>query len=124
MPRTPGSSPRCWPDSAHGDLSASPKGTERGKGDAVARSTGLLAALETGELVRRGFLTDFEAQAVTWEAGQHQPDRVTAASSRSMCSATRSAPASMSCRLSTSNDAPARAGATAPAWMRRRVGGQ
>lgn len=56
-----------------------PKGTDRGKGDAVARSTGLLAALETGRARVAGFLPDFEAQAVAWEAGQHQPDRVAAA---------------------------------------------
>jgi hypothetical protein len=56
-----------------------PKGTDRGKGDAVARSTGLLAALETGRARVAGYLPDFEAQAVTWEAGQHQPDRVAAA---------------------------------------------
>ncbi|MCQ4360629.1 hypothetical protein KQR54_05620 [Mycobacterium gordonae] len=55
-----------------------PKGTDRGKGDAVARSTGLLAALETGRCRVAGYLPDFEAQAVTWEAGQHQPDRVAA----------------------------------------------
>lgn len=56
-----------------------PKGTDRGKGDAVARSTGLLAALETGRCRVAGYLPDFEAQAVTWEAGQHQPDRMAAA---------------------------------------------
>jgi hypothetical protein len=56
-----------------------PKGTDRGKGDAVARSTGLLAAMETGRARVAGNLPDFEAQAVTWEAGQHQPDRVAAA---------------------------------------------
>ncbi|GAB3241569.1 hypothetical protein GCM10027535_55660 [Mycolicibacterium hippocampi] len=56
-----------------------PKGTDRGKGDAVARSTGLLAAMGTGRARVAGFLPDFEAQAVTWEAGQHQPDRVAAA---------------------------------------------
>ncbi|BBY84703.1 terminase large subunit domain-containing protein [Mycolicibacterium tokaiense] len=56
-----------------------PKGTDRGKGDAVTRATGLLAALETGRARVAGYLPEFEAQAVTWEAGQHQPDRVAAA---------------------------------------------
>ena len=56
-----------------------PKGTDRGRGDAVARSTGLLAALETGRCRIAGYLPDFETQAATWEAGQHQPDRVAAA---------------------------------------------
>ncbi len=39
-----------------------PKGTDRGKGDAVARSTGLLAALETGRARVAGFLPDFEGK--------------------------------------------------------------
>ncbi|MGV0656412.1 hypothetical protein ABQE48_21355 [Mycolicibacterium thermoresistibile] len=56
-----------------------PKGSGRGKGDAVARATGLLAGLETGRCRIAGHLPDFEAQATRWEAGQHQPDRVAAA---------------------------------------------
>ncbi|KWX25622.1 hypothetical protein AFM11_05165 [Mycolicibacterium wolinskyi] len=56
-----------------------PKGSGRGQGDAVARSSGMLAAMETGRCRVAGHLPDFEAQAVTWEAGQHQPDRVAAA---------------------------------------------
>jgi phage terminase large subunit-like protein len=56
-----------------------PKGSGRGKGDAVVRSTGLLAALETGRARIAGYLPDFEAQAVSWEAEKHQPDRVAAA---------------------------------------------
>lgn len=56
-----------------------PKGTDRGRGDAVARSTGMLAALETGRARVAGFLPEFERQAVGWQSGQHQPDRVAAA---------------------------------------------
>lgn len=55
-----------------------PKGSGRGKGDAVARSAELLAALETGRCRVAGFLPALEDQAVTWEAGKHQPDRVAA----------------------------------------------
>ncbi|MBB3040163.1 hypothetical protein [Hoyosella altamirensis] len=51
----------------------------RGKGDAIARSTGLREALETGRCVIAGDLEGFESQAVTWQQGQHQPDRVAAA---------------------------------------------
>lgn len=42
----------------------------------MARSTGLLAALETGRCRVASYLPEFEVQAVTLEAGQHQPDRV------------------------------------------------
>ncbi len=56
-----------------------PKGTDRGKGDAVTRATGLLAALETGRCRVAGYLPDFERQTVTWQSGAHQPDRVAAA---------------------------------------------
>lgn len=56
-----------------------PKGSDRGKGDAETRSLGLMAALETGRCRVAGFLPTFEAQATSWQSGQHQPDRVAAA---------------------------------------------
>jgi hypothetical protein len=56
-----------------------PKGSGRGKGDAVGRASGLLAALETGRARIGGHLPELEAQAVSWQAGSHQPDRVAAA---------------------------------------------
>lgn len=56
-----------------------PKGSGRGKGDAVARSSQMLAAMETGRCRIAGHLPTFEAQAIGWQAGQHQPDRVAAA---------------------------------------------
>ncbi|MBF6134322.1 hypothetical protein IU501_15095 [Nocardia otitidiscaviarum] len=49
----------------------------RGTGDALVRSTGLRNALETGRCVIHGHqLSTFEQQALGWQAGQHQPDRV------------------------------------------------
>ena len=54
-----------------------PKGRAR-VGDAVARSAALLQALEVGTARLAGFFPDFEARAVTWQAGQHQPDSLAA----------------------------------------------
>ncbi len=55
-----------------------PKGSGRGGGDSVARSSALLQGLETGTVRLAGYLPDFEAAAVTWQAGQHQPDSLAA----------------------------------------------
>lgn len=55
-----------------------PKGTDRGKGDAVARSGGLLQALEVGTCRLAGHFPELEEKSVTWQAGQHQPDRLAA----------------------------------------------
>jgi hypothetical protein len=55
-----------------------PKGSGRGQGDAVARSSALLQALEVGTCRIAGHLADLEAAAVTWQAGQHQPDALAA----------------------------------------------
>lgn len=54
-----------------------PKGASR-VGDAVARSAALLQALEVGSCVMAGHHPDFEAKAVTWQAGKHQPDSLAA----------------------------------------------
>lgn len=55
-----------------------PKGRAR-VGDALARSAGMLAALENGRCVVAGHLPDLEAAMVGWAPGAHQPDRVAAA---------------------------------------------
>ncbi|SIL05655.1 terminase large subunit domain-containing protein [Mycobacteroides abscessus] len=55
-----------------------PKGSGRGKGDAMARAAGLLQALEVGSCRVAGHHPSWEQQAVGWQAGQHQPDRVAA----------------------------------------------
>lgn len=55
-----------------------PKGASR-VGDAVARSAGLLQALEVGTCRIAGHLPEFESAAVLWQAGKHQPDSLAAA---------------------------------------------
>ena len=55
-----------------------PKGWGRGGGDAMARSAALLQGLEVGTTRIAGHLPDLEQAAVTWQAGQHQPDGLAA----------------------------------------------
>jgi phage terminase large subunit-like protein len=55
-----------------------PKGSGRGRGDAIARSSALLQALEVGTCRIAGHLPDLERAAVSWQAGQHQPDSLAA----------------------------------------------
>lgn len=55
-----------------------PKGSGRGGGDALARSSALIQALEVGTCRLAGRFDRFEAQASSWQAGQHQPDRLAA----------------------------------------------
>jgi hypothetical protein len=55
-----------------------PKGSGRGGGDAIARSAALLQGLETGTTRIAGHLPDLEGAAITWQAGQHQPDALAA----------------------------------------------
>lgn len=54
-----------------------PKGRPR-VGDAIARSSALLQALEVGTCRLAGYFPDFEAKAIAWQAGQHQPDNLAA----------------------------------------------
>lgn len=56
-----------------------PRGSDRGRGDSLARSAKLIQGLETGTVRIAGHLDSFEAQAVTWQAGAHQPDCIAAA---------------------------------------------
>jgi hypothetical protein len=44
----------------------------------LARSAALLQGLETGTARIAGRLPDLEQAAVTWQAGQHQPDSLAA----------------------------------------------
>ncbi|WP_333895088.1 terminase large subunit domain-containing protein [Mycolicibacterium gadium] len=55
-----------------------PKGSGRGGGDALARSAALLQGLEVGTTRIAGHLPALEHAAVTWQAGQHQPDSLAA----------------------------------------------
>lgn len=51
-----------------------PKRSDRGRGDAMACSAKLIEGLETGTVRLAGHLPSLEAQAVLWQAGQHQSD--------------------------------------------------
>ncbi len=51
----------------------------RGKGDALARSAAIRQAFEVGTCRIAGHLPEFEDAAVSWQAGQHQPDSLAAA---------------------------------------------
>lgn len=55
-----------------------PKGSGRGGGDAVARSSALLQALEVGTCRLAGHFPRLEEAAVSWQSGQHQPDGLAA----------------------------------------------
>ena len=55
-----------------------PKGSGRGGGDSLARSSALLQGLEVGTCRIAGYLPDLEAAAVNWQRGQHQPDALAA----------------------------------------------
>lgn len=55
-----------------------PKGSGRGGGDAIARASALLQALETGTCRVVGNWPTFEERAVQWQQGQHCPDEVSA----------------------------------------------
>lgn len=55
-----------------------PKGSGRGGGDSLARSSALLQGLEVGTVRMAGHHPDLEAAAVTWQRGQHQPDALAA----------------------------------------------
>ncbi|MDV3124683.1 terminase family protein [Mycobacterium sp. 21AC1] len=95
-----------------------PRGSPR-RGDALARSQGLIAALETGRCRIAGQLPHLEADMFSWEAGQHQPDSVAAAvitydtlASAAGAVITIAAPAGRLGQLP-----------PPPAWMRRRIGG-
>lgn len=55
-----------------------PKGSGRGGGDALARSSSLIQGLEVGTVRIAGHLPELEDAAVGWQAGQHQPDQIAA----------------------------------------------
>lgn len=55
-----------------------PVGSGRGGGDAMVRSTALLAQLENGKTRLVGHFPAFEAKATGWQSGQHQPDSLAA----------------------------------------------
>lgn len=101
-----------------------PRGSGRGKGDSIARAAGLLQALETGRCRLAGNHPLWEQQAVGWQAGQHQPDRVAALV---VAFDVLSAAIGQQIYLSSVVDlhrarGKSGAGTPAPDWMRRRIG--
>ena len=101
-----------------------PKRSDRGRGDAMARSAKLIQGLETGTVRLVGHLTSLEAQAVLWQAGQHQPDCLAALTVahdvlvHGAGGVTIVSPLDVERRM--------RQGAVPqpPAWMTRRIGGR
>lgn len=94
-----------------------PKGTDRGNGDA---SLGPPACWPRSK--QAGHLPEFETQAVTWEAGQHQPDRVAAAVvAYDVLAHCIGEGMTIVSPIDTARRARER-GHEPPAWMRRRVG--
>lgn len=90
----------------------------RGKGDAVARSALLRQAVEVGTCrTVTDEMTTLVEQAVTWQQGQHQPDRVAAAiiaHDRLIARGGRTS--------SLGNPARPTPTAPAPAWLTRKLG--
>lgn len=95
----------------------------RGKGDAVARSASLRQAIEVGTCrVVADELAEMESQAVLWQVGQHQPDRVAAsliAHDRLLALAGRKTTLGSPLR---SANRPAGANPSRAAWLARKVG--
>lgn len=90
----------------------------RGKGDAVARSALLRQAVEVGTCrVVTDEMTTLVEQAVTWQQGQHQPDRVAAAIIAHDRLVARGGRTS-----SLGNPARPATAAPAPAWITRKIG--
>lgn len=90
----------------------------RGKGDAVARSALLRQAVEVGTCrTVTSEMTTLVEQAVTWQQGQHQPDRVAAAiiaHDRLIARGGRTSSLGNPTRPATT--------APAPAWITRKLG--
>ena len=85
--------------------------------DAVGRSALLRQAFETGKCKTiENKLAVFEDQAADWQAGQHQPDRVAAALiAHDRLAALSNGQVMMSVPITSGP-------ATAPAWLKRRIG--
>lgn len=99
-----------------------PKGDKsgRGRGDAMARSAKLIQGLETGSVRLAGRLDSFEAQAVTWQAGSHQPDCLAAAV---ICHDVLTHGSGITIVSPLDIERRVRRGQHAPSWMTRSLGG-
>lgn len=100
-----------------------PKGSGRGKGDAEARSAALRQALEVGTCRVAGHLPSFEAQAVAWQSGQHQPDSLAAAVVAHDVLAAGAGATHFVSPIDVERRMREGRGAPPPAWMTRRLGG-
>lgn len=101
-----------------------PKGSGRGGGDAVARSSALLQALETGTCRIAGHLPGLEQAAVTWQPGQHQPDALAAlVVVHDVLSHAAGRQMTLVSPLDTARRAREGRLPPPPDWMRRRLGG-
>ncbi|MGH3556317.1 MAG: hypothetical protein ACRDTK_02180 [Mycobacterium sp.] len=88
----------------------------------MARSAALIQALEVGTARMAGHHPTLEGAAVTWQAGQYQPDALTALVVAMMSWSTRRWRGAL--RQSARRRPPRAPGpdAAAPPWMRRRIG--
>lgn len=101
-----------------------PKGSGRGRGDSLARSAGLLQALEVGTCRVAGHLPSFEAQAVAWQSGQHQPDSLAAAVvAHDVLAHSIGQQWGFASPVDSERRRRERRLAPPPAWIRRRIGG-
>lgn len=101
-----------------------PKASGRGKGDAEARSAALRQALEVGTCRVAGHLPSFEAQAVAWQSGQHQPDSLAAAVvAHDVLVHSIGAQWGLASPLDTERRAREGTITSLPAWMTRRISG-
>ncbi|OBB21101.1 hypothetical protein A5761_03035 [Mycolicibacterium setense] len=114
---------RMRPDRAIRVTAWPPKSSGRGKGDAEARSAGLRQALEVGTCRVAGHLPSFEAQAVAWQSGQHQPDSLAAAVVAHDVLAAGAGVTHFVSPIDTERRMREGRGAPPPAWMTRRLGG-
>lgn len=101
-----------------------PKGSGRGGGDALARSTALIQALEVGTCRIAGHLPKLEQAAVSWQAGQHQPDSLAAVVvAYDVLVHAAGAVVTIASPLATEQRMREGRGTPPPAWMTRRLGG-
>ncbi|OBY30791.1 terminase large subunit domain-containing protein [Mycolicibacter kumamotonensis] len=114
---------RMRPDHPIRVTSWPPKGSGRGRGDAEARSAALRQALEVGTCRVAGHLPSFEAQAVGWQSGQHQPDSLAAAVVAHDVLTAGAGVVHLVSPLDTMRRQREGKMPPPPSWMRRRIGG-
>jgi hypothetical protein len=101
-----------------------PKRSDRGRGDAMARSAKLIQGLETGTVRLAGHLPSLEAQAVLWQGGQHQPDCLAALTVAHDVLVHGAGRVTIVSPLDVERRMRQGAVPQPPAWMTRRIGGR